>query len=171
MSENKERWSGAEIVSAAEPLDAGDLATLASIRELHDLGDPVPPGLVDRLKFAVALDEVLTEVAELTRLPSTASAVRSDTELTRTRTVTFSAEALTAMVTVHRLDSGALRVDGWLAPARAMTVRLRMDSGERQVVTEVSGRFSFDEVPDGFAQLIFAADGETVTVVTPLFEL
>ena len=111
---------------AGEPLDDVDATTLDQLRAVYDEADPVPPDLVERVRFSLALDEMYEEVARMTRVPLEALSVRSDqTAGTRTETLTFSADRLTAMVTVSRLGAGRLRLDGWLAPPEHCVVRLR----------------------------------------------
>jgi hypothetical protein len=172
---------------AAEPLDDVDTATLDRIRTLYDEIDPVPADLVGRVKFSLALDEMFDEVARMTRVPLDALATRSDPgQETRTETLTFSADRLTAMVTVNRLAQGRLRLDGWIAPAEPCEVRLRIQKGsDREVLADAHGRFSFDDLEEGFGQLSFhpvsgSVDPETGrtpsgttdnSVVTPLFQL
>ena len=165
---------------AAEPLDDVDAATLEQLRAAYQSADPVPAGLVERVHFALALDVMLEEVAGMTRVPLDASAVRSGATDVRTETLTFSADRLTAMVTVTRDDAGRLRLDGWLAPPAPLRVLLRLRGhGDREVLADDQGRFSFAGLGDGFAQLRFFAPalpeagsadpGEAV--VTPVFEL
>ena len=70
----------------------------------------------------LALDEVYAEVAEMTRdADGRARRARATRRPgTRTETLTFSAERLTAMVTRDPHRRGRLRLDGWIAPpARA----------------------------------------------------
>lgn len=163
--------------SAARPIDATDEALLAELADLLTSIDPVPEDLVSRIQFSLALDEVYAEVAELTRMPADALAVRHDPMAgERTESLTFSAERLTAMVTVTRADD-ELRIDGWVAPAQRFLVRMRMQDEQREVETDDSGRFVLEGVPEGFAQLSFhrigddgAPDGSDA-VVTPLFQL
>lgn len=172
---------------AAQSLDDVDTATLDDIRAVYDETDPVPADLVDRIKFSLALDEMFDEVARMTRVPQDALATRSDpAQETRTETLTFSADRLTAMVTVNRVALGKLRLDGWIAPAEPCEVRLRIQGGEdREVLADAHGRFSFDELDEGFGQLSFhsisnsadresseaAGEGTENSVVTPLFQL
>jgi hypothetical protein len=172
---------------AAEPLDDVDTATLGRIRAVYDQADPVPPDLVDRIRFSLALDEMFDEVARMTRVSQDALATRSDpAQETRTETLTFSADRLTAMVTVNRLSLGRLRLDGWLAPAEQCEVRLRIQGGtDREVLADAHGRFSFDDLDEGFGQLSFhplpgavdpgpedaSSEGLPNSVVTPLFQL
>ena len=159
--------------AAAEPLDETDLALLVEVAAALDLADPVPDDLVARISFSLALDEVYAEVAAITRVPDDALAVRSDPAAgMRTETLTFAAERLTAMVTVTRTGADEVRLDGWIAPAAAVRVLLRMQEGTQEVDSDEAGRFVVEGVPEGFAQLTFVPVGdEASTVVTPLFQL
>ncbi len=166
---------GREILEPADrPLDQDDLALLADVQRLYDAADPVPTDLVDKTQFALALDEVYAEVAHLTRMPLDALAVRGDSVTgTRTETLTFSAERLTAMVTVSRIGD-RVRIDGWIAPPADIEVRLRMQGERRLVVADESGRFVIEDLPEGFAQLSFHpvdTDDTEGVIVTPLFQL
>jgi len=159
-----------------QPLDDVDVAHLQELRALFDAVDPVPADLVSRVGFALALDEVFDEVARMTRVPLDALAVRSEQSVTRTETLTFSAERLTAMVTVSRGATGRLRLDGWIAPADPCRVQLRIqeDGVEHEQDVDPDGRFGFQDLPDGFAQLVFrstAGGDDPRMVVTPVFQL
>jgi hypothetical protein len=178
---------------AAQPLDDVDAATLQQVRAAYDAVDPVPADLVDRISFSLALDEMFDEVARMTRVPLDALATRADpAQGTRTETLTFSADRLTAMVTVSRASVGVLRLDGWLAPPEPCRVRLRIQGGDdHEVLADATGRFSFDGLQEGFGQLSFhlgagspagsdapgqePEDGRSAgadnSVVTPLFQL
>jgi len=161
---------------AAQALDDTDATTLAAVRALYDATDPVPADLVERVNFSLALDEMFDEVARMTRVPLDTLAVRGDQSTgTRTETLTFSADRLTAMVTVSRVAPGQLRLDGWLAPPGQWRVRLRLQGkGERDEVADEQGRFSFEGLDEGFGQLSFhPVDDDAVenAVVTPLFQL
>ena len=168
---------------ARGPLDETDATTLQLLREAYVALDDVPGDLVERIQFSLALDELYGEVARMTRMPLDDLAVRSAP--TRTETLTFSADRLSAMVTVVRVADGHLRLDGWLAPPTSYRVRLRiLDGDEHETLTDDDGRFSFDGLPEGFGQLSFLPpdDGAAradkgqpedaaTTVVTPLFQL
>ncbi len=163
-----------ETRSPRQLIDERDIENLAALAELYEVVDPLPEGLVERLSFGLALDAMMAEVAQLTRIPADAMAVRGETSApSRTETITFTADALTAMLTVVRLPRDRVRVDGWIAPAAVMRVRLRMQGERRQVSTDESGRFSFDDLPGGFVQFTFHPDDDEsdAVVVTPLFEL
>ena len=59
------------------PLDESDVALLAALRALHAELDPVPAGLTDDVKFALTVQALHAEVAELTRLSADSALVRS----------------------------------------------------------------------------------------------
>ena len=160
---------------ADQPLDTADAVLLGEVARLYEEVDPVPHGLTDRLSFALALDELYAEVAEMSRVPTDLAGVRSDLAAVRTETLTFAAESLTAMVTVTHVGPNRVRLDGWVAPAQRLHVRLRMQQGRVETLADAAGRFSFDDLPDGFVQLSFhpetgGNDGGSA-VVTPSFEL
>lgn len=161
---------------AAGQLDDVDAATLEQLRTLYDGMDPVPDDLVERIRFSLALEELFTEVARMSRLPPAALLARGEPASgTRTETLTFSAERLTAMVTVSRAGPANLRLDGWLAPPEQCQVRLRLQAAAtRETLADDDGRFSFDGLDEGFGQLSFHPLGDDApenAVVTPLFQL
>jgi len=159
--------------AADAPLDGADVALLSELAALYSSVDPVPPGLLERLSFTLALDELYAEVAAMTRVTGDLAGVRSETGV-RTETMTFSAECLTVMVTVSRTAPDRVRLDGWVAPAAPLPVRLRMQGGRLETVADDGGRFSFADLPTGFVQLAFGAghaEEAGQVVVTPSFEL
>ena len=160
---------------AEQPLDDADAATLEQVRQLYAEVDPLPAGLVDRVWFSLALTEVFDEVAEMTRVPLADLAVRGGDDSMRSETLTFSADQLDVLVTVTGVAPGSVRVDGWLTPAAAYRVRLRVQGrGEQEMQASDQGRFGFEDVREGTGQLSFAltADaGTSRTVVTPVFAL
>ena len=160
---------------ADQPLDTTDAVMLAEVARLYEEVDPVPDGLTDRLSFALALDELYAEVAEMSRVPMDLAGIRGDLAAVRTETLTFTAESLTAMITVTHVGPDRVRLDGWVAPAQGLPVRLRMQQGRLETLANAAGRFSFDDLPDGFVQLSFhpatGGDGGGSAVVTPSFEL
>lgn len=163
---------------ADQPLDATDEALLREVARLYEAADPVPEGLMDRLSFGLALSELYAEVAEMNRVPVDLAGVRGDPATVRTETLTFAAESLTAMVTVTHVSPDRVRLDGWVAPAQRLRVRVRLQEGQREALADDAGRFSFADLPDGFVQLSFhpeagsdGGDGAGSVVVTPSFEL
>jgi len=157
---------------AAEDLDPSDLALLNSLRAYYDERDPVPDGLVERIQFEITLDALRTEVATLTQLDMATSGARSATT-EAVRTITFSSESLTTMVTLTPLDDGTVRVDGWAAPGAGIRVELLLPDGPRNTFADEDGRFVFEAVPCGLAKfaLHVPRDSEFSTVLSPTIEL
>ncbi len=155
---------------AAEPLDGADLALLNAVHAVYDEHDPVPDGLIERIQFALTLDALQTEAATLTRLEPAGSGTRAGTE--SVRTITFTSDSLTTMVTLTPQQPGTVRVDGWAAPGAGVRVELVLPGGPRETTADEDGRFVFDQVPSGLATFALHLPGAgAVTVVCPSVEL
>ncbi|MBU2669162.1 hypothetical protein KOI35_37180 [Actinoplanes bogorensis] len=130
---------------------------LAAIARL----DRPPADLDERVLFAIELDHIDAEVARLAGPAYAGSGARA---AERTRTITFEASRRTVMITVVDRADDLVRIDGWLAPGAPLEVELRLPAASRTVVADGAGRFVFDEVPHGLAQLlVHASDGRVVT--------
>ena len=155
---------------AAEPLDDVDERILEAIADVLRSADPVPAGLVDDVKFALTVQALHAEVAELQRVGADTALARS--EYTRTQTLTFSAEALSVMVTLSPIDADAVRVDGWVTGHdSAITVEVRAEG--RTITAEVDddGRFMIDPAPRGLVRFVFLPEGDVRPVITPTVEI
>lgn len=143
-----------------DPLDQEILERIARF-------DPPPPDLDERVLFAIALGDLDAEVAHLTREAFAGSGARAGGE--RTRTITFDADSRSVMITVVERGDHLVRIDGWLAPGAALRVELRRPEPDPTltVTADDTGRFVFDEVPHGLAQLLVHAGGGEPRVVTP----
>lgn len=154
------------------PLDGTDQVILDRLAGIYARLDPPPADLDERVTFAIALDDADAEVARLSKRLMAGSGARS-TE--RTRTITFDADSRAVMITVAVRADGLVRIDGWLAPAAALRVELRLlePAPPRIVLADSAGRFAFDGVPHGIAQLLVhqPADDATPRVITPAFSL
>lgn len=150
--------SGRDQRSGAAPFDDLDIEIMDQIRAAYALADPPPAGLDDRVRFAIALENIDVEVSRLQAEVAVGSGARG---AERTRTITFDSESLTIMVSIVETTEGQVRLDGWLAPAGALRVELRIaaahpehPSASQEVVASDSGRFVFDGVTHGLAQLL-----------------
>jgi hypothetical protein len=154
------------------PLDDDDQAVLDRLAEVYARLDPPPPDLDERVSFAVALAGVDAEVARLSEQLAVGSGARGSE---RTRTITFDADSRTVMITIADQADGLIRLDGWLAPGADLRVELRMPepAQPRIVIADAAGRFAFDGVPHGMAQLLVhpPAGVAAPRVVTPAFSL
>lgn len=154
------------------PLDALDGTILSGIADLYTHLDPVPDSLVDRILFALELDDLHIELARLDELLEPAG-VRGEEQA---RTITFASQSLTVMITPTAVGSGRFRLDGWAAPGGGLPVELRTADGSFRAVADVNGRFEFIDVPAGRLQFVFHPDGDSdaalrIPVVTPTVEL
>jgi hypothetical protein len=156
---------------AAESLDADDFALLNSLRAYYDEHDPVPDGLVGRIQFELTLDALQAEVATLTQLDLAGAGTRgAATE--SVRTITFTSESMTTMVTITPDGEGSVRIDGWAAPGAGIRVEILLADGTRETRADDDGRFVFEQVPTGLVKFaLHPADGESTTVVSPTMEL
>lgn len=156
---------------AAGQLDGQDELVLRQTASVYDSLDPVPAGLVDRVQFSITLDSLHAEIAELQRTGDL-TGVRSS-EATEAQTVTFTSASLTTMVTITALSASRARLDGWVAPGGGVSVELRVVDGSRHTTADADGRFVFDDVPRGLAQLVLRppAGSTNSTVVTPSIEI
>lgn len=154
------------------PLDGDDLAILDRLAAMHARLDPPPADLDERVSFALALGDLDAEVARLSEQLAAGSGARSSE---RTRTITFDADSRAVMITILDRPDGLVRIDGWLAPAAALQVDLRLPepTPSRTVTADAAGRFAIDSVPHGIAQLLVQPPegSPSPRVVTPAFVL
>jgi hypothetical protein len=128
-----------------------DAALLDGLQAMWEQRDPMPPGLVERVTFAIGLDNLDVELMRLTEEVLVPAGARGAEHV---RTITFGGETVTVMVTVSQEGQSIFRLDGWLAPAGALAVELRRADGSLHTVADDGGRFVFEEVPAGLAQLV-----------------
>lgn len=160
--------------AAEDLLDDRDEDLLNTLRECYERLDPMPDSLIERSLFALAIQDIDTEVfqlAEQYRLePSGARGSEGgeddrdrEGEGEEARVVTFDSDSLTIMIRISQLG-GLVRIDGWLAPPQACRVELR--SGERVVGADADaeGRFVLDAIPRGLAQLVVRLGGSEETL-------
>jgi len=147
-----------------------DDALIAEVARLVEELDPPPPGLVERAQFAVAIDDIRNIEVEVAQWAD-------NRELAGVRgglpgTITFFVGDLTVMVNVTRMGERQ-RIDGWLVPAGAHGVEVRVaDHGTTSTTADEGGRFVLTEVPRGTTQLLVRMDTEqSRTVVTPTVDL
>ena len=158
-------------------VDDLDLLALATLRAIYEQGDPVPPGLVERVKFAITLDDLEAEVARLQRDSVPERVARSELtsdDLLKARTVTFTSDTVTTMVTITPITADSVRLDGWAAPGAFLQIELRVGETRHHVVADEDGRFVFDDVTRGLAQLVLRpteGSGGEHAVITPAIEL
>lgn len=144
--------------------DYDDEMLLADLGRIIDLVDPPPTGLVDRVQFALELENLDVEVARWERAGQLAG-VRSSVDQ---GTITFTVSDLTVMINLTKTGL-CHRIDGWLVPAGRHTVEVRVaEHGSSCTEADEGGRFVLDNVPRGTTQIVISVAGVgRRTVVTP----
>jgi len=147
-----------------------DEELMTQVARLVNELDPMPAGLVERTQFAVAIDDIDDIDLEVARWADnrTLAGVRGGLP----GTITFFVGDLTVMVNVTRTGERQ-RIDGWLVPAGAHGVEVRVaDHGSSTTTADEGGRFVLTEVPRGTTQLLVRMHAEqSRTVVTPTVDL
>ena len=151
-----------EPFGADQQIDATDQLLLRDLAGIHDLLDPVPPGLAERIDFAIAVAELEADLAELTR--GELAGVRSE----ETDSVTFTSGSLSLMVTTV-VGARHVRVDGWVTSPGA-EVEVVGEGVTRATVADDGGRFSIDGLPRGKAHFVVRRVGYR-PVITPSVEI
>jgi hypothetical protein len=162
-----------ELQLARELLDADDAAVLNAIRAFYDERDPMPPGLVERIQFELTLDALHTEVATLMQAEAVGAGVRNDSATEAVRTVTFTSDSLTTMVTITPQPDRTVRIDGWAAPGAGVRVELLLAGGPVETTADEDGRFVFEGLRPGLVKFVLSMPKEdgVLTVVSPTLEL
>jgi hypothetical protein len=136
---------------------ADDAGLLATIREVFELVDPMPPDLPERIRFAMALRDLDAELARFASAEDELALAARGAE--ESRTITFDSDSLTIMIRIDPNPDGTVRVDGWLAPPHPRNVEMRLAERSMSVIADESGRFVFLEVPHGTARVVVHAPG------------
>lgn len=146
------------------PPEATDQLML-HVRELFSRIDPTPADLADRIKFAITVQALHAEVAEL--VAEQPLAVRGEPEPSPVTTVTFSTADVSIMVTISAESTTTARLDGYLSLGSG-TVQLTDSGGTARASADDTGRFVFHDVARGSARLLVHR-GEARPVITPAF--
>jgi hypothetical protein len=151
-----------------KPDNPDDQSLLDRVRSLFEVADPMPAGLVDRVRLTVSLASLGAEVAELTTVEDGARQPREQAgqlALARgapeeSRTITFDSSTLTIMIRIDSNPDGTARLDGWLAPPRRCQVKISLMSGSVIANADEDGRFAFRTVPRGTVRLVVGPPGQ-----------
>jgi hypothetical protein len=159
-----------EIALAAGALDAVDAQLLEQLRHLHEVIDPAPVDLVDRVKFAMSVAALEAEVAEIVS-SATLETVRG-TDYDRADTVTFASDGLSVMVSIEHGQSTRADIIGWVSETN-VEVELRERGRTRTAVVDEEGRFSFTAVERGLVNFVLRRGGDSGAppIITPAIEL
>ena len=137
--------------TANQPADETDFAILGRVRQLFEETDPMPADLPGRIRFALALRDLETEMARVAADDDApVLAVRGEEH---SRTITFESDSLVVMIRVGANPDGTARLDGWLDPPAPRRVEVSTAGPPLAVLADDDGRFAFGSVPRGRAQL------------------
>lgn len=148
------------------PMDQRDVELLGQVRALFGRLDPVPAGLTERVKFALTVQALHAEVAELVALAP--ALVRGPTQAETVPAVSFRTDSLSIMLTVTASGPGPARIDGWLTCGAATVEVTGSDGVVREGSADEGGRFVVDDVPRGTARLL-VHQVDARPVITPEF--
>jgi hypothetical protein len=155
---------------ADQPLDDFDRTILDTVAEVFRAVDPVPAGLTEDIKFALTVQAMHAEVAELQRVGAESALARS--EYTHTQTLTFSAETISVMVTMSPIDADEVRVDGWVTGHDSrVTVEIRTATRTISAEVDDDGRFTIDPAPRGLVRFVFLPQDAERPIITPTVEI
>lgn len=139
---------------------------LAAVREVYNEADPVPGDLVARMQAALAvldLDEELLLLVE-----SELVGVRGASSYT----LRFASDEVDVLLRIA-VEGDRSRVDGWVVPAEAMTVRVVPENGPSQAtVLSDTGRFELTDLPLGLHRIrLEPHTAGRASFATPTFEI
>lgn len=154
-----------------------DRALFAGLRRLWAHRDPMPSDLVDNVLITLATQGLGAEYAILTLLESTRqlAGIRGHSA---TQIFEFAHGDMSIMLRVSPLSDSRRRVDGWIAPALPLSVRLHQGDDYLTTTASADGRFEFADVSAGPTRMLLRPDPPDATTgitdkgfTTRLFEL
>jgi len=147
-----------------------DERLLDALGTMWSEADPCPADLADRALFRLELEHLDVEVMAAQIALSGAGARGPEVA----STIIFESPSLSLTVMVTPATRNRRRVDGWITPPAALTVRLHSPEGVREAPADEYGRFVFDDVPSGLVHLTVEPGAGAVPrldrpVATPAF--
>lgn len=142
---------------------------LAVVREVYEQADPMPEDLVTRMQAALAvrdLDEELLLLVESELVGARGAGSASS------YTLRFASDEVDVLLRIA-VEGDRSRVDGWVVPAEAMTVRVMPEAGPSQAtVVSENGRFELVDLPLGLHRIRLEPHAAgRASFATPTFEI
>jgi hypothetical protein len=143
-----------------------DLALLAAVSTLWQQLDPPPDGLAEGALARIAAEDLEFELLTLVESPDDAlagvrHAAPEDGAESGAWSLEYEGGDLQVHVRLTRIE-GHTRLDGWVVPARPITVRLSADGSDEplEVQADEFGRFEFSAAPGGLSRLTLLDTGD-----------
>jgi hypothetical protein len=150
---------------------------LEVVRSVYADQDPVPDGLVDRMRTVVrdAADDLgislELELMTLLEQSSSLAGTRGESATRAVYTLRFVHGQLDLLLRVAP-EGERSRIDGWVVPPEQITVRVLHDDGSTQsTVVSDTGRFDVPDVALGLVRLRLEPHDDRAPFVTPSFEI
>ena len=144
-----------------------DEALLEAVARLWRQLDPPPPDLAHGVLARLAAEDLELELLTLVESSDAFAGVRSSDTLEDSDELTstfleYVGPDLRVYVHLSQFDDGT-RLDGWVVPARGLTVTLRDQQGStlQQTTVDQHGRFAFARAASGVVRLTFADEPPT----------
>lgn len=128
-----------------------DALLVGRLRTMWEALDPPPPDLPERMVFAVQLERIDAEVMRLS--DELLEPVRGQD---RARTLTFTSDSVSVMVTVTPQARNRVRIDGWVVPTSGGRLEVRRSDGRLdEGAVDLDGRFAVAGLQPGLVQLVY----------------
>jgi hypothetical protein len=124
----------------------------AQLCQMWEERDPAPADLADRISFALSLDDLEVELLAMEQSELVSAGHRGEEQV---RTMTFSSDSLSVMVSISPGREQGMRIDGWITDGGGLDVELRRRGSLRRERADADGRFAFDGITAGLVQLVF----------------
>ena len=161
-----------------EPREPDDGTLLEAVSRLWQQADPPPGDLADGVLARLAAEDLEFELLTLVETDGALAGVRSAAVALEDRdeegawSMEYVGPEFRVYVRLTRTEDHT-RLDGWVVPARPLTVGLRAEGRHVPLTAEVDehGRFAFPRASEGVCRLTFTDQPRTATRprVTPPF--
>jgi hypothetical protein len=164
----------------AHAVGPDDVTLLAAVSRLWQQADPPPVDLADGVLARIAAEDLEFDLLTLVESSDALAGVRSAAEpapesadeQSGSWQLEYAGSDFKIYLRMSRIEHRT-RIDGWVVPARPLTVRLLSeDQGEPlQTLVDQFGRFELAEAPSGLARIVFLDETPTADRprITPPF--
>ena len=159
-----------------ESISPDDATLLAAVGGLWRQLDPPPADLSDGVLARIAAEDLEFDLLILVESQDALAGVRSAAESAVDEAGSWSLEYahpdFRLYLRLNRIEDRT-RLDGWVVPARPLTVRLLAEATDipQETAVDEFGRFEFAAAPAGLARLLFLDEPPTADRprITPPF--